>query len=87
MGFILSLALITGGAVLRWAVTTSADGIDLAMVGLILIIIGVVGFILATISWLGWWNFSGRRTVTTTASPRTVVTHERVVDEPLEPRP
>ena len=38
-----SLFLIAVGAILRFAVTTSVSGIDLQVVGLILMIVGVIG--------------------------------------------
>ncbi len=42
-----SLLLIAAGAILRWAVTASTSGINLHVVGLILIIIGLVGFVIS----------------------------------------
>lgn len=82
MGFVLSLGLIAVGAVLRWAVTTEADGIDIGTVGLILLIIGMVGFVLAAIAWAGWWSWRewGRP-----AAPRRTVVRRR--DEVVERRP
>jgi len=41
-----SLFLIAVGAILYFAVTTSLAGIDIATVGLILMIIGVLGLVL-----------------------------------------
>jgi uncharacterized membrane protein YidH (DUF202 family) len=38
-----SLFLIAVGAILRWAVIDSIEGVDLTTVGLILLIVGVVG--------------------------------------------
>lgn len=40
-----SLALIIGGAILKFAVTWSPDGVDLQLVGLILLIAGCVGLV------------------------------------------
>jgi Domain of unknown function (DUF6458) len=42
-----SLFLIAVGAILHWAVTATVAGIDIQVVGTILIIIGVVGFVLS----------------------------------------
>ena len=47
MGLGTSLFLIAAGAILRWAVNVSTSGIDLHTVGLILLIIGGIGFVLA----------------------------------------
>jgi hypothetical protein len=41
-----SIFLIALGAILRYAVTTSVSGIDLAVVGLILIIAGAIGLVI-----------------------------------------
>ena len=41
----LSLFLFAIGAILRFAVTASVAGIDLQTVGVILMIVGVVGFV------------------------------------------
>ncbi|MGH7701487.1 MAG: DUF6458 family protein [Gemmatimonadales bacterium] len=84
MGFVLSLLLIAVGAILRWAVTAAADGINLDVVGLILIVIGLVGFLLATIEWLGWWSWrESRRPV---ATQRVVRRREETVDVPPRTR-
>jgi hypothetical protein len=45
-----SLFLIAIGAILYWAVTISVSGVNLHMVGLILMVIGVVGLLFAMIS-------------------------------------
>ncbi len=42
----IGLVLLALGAVLRYAVTAEATGVDLAMVGLILMATGAVGFFL-----------------------------------------
>jgi hypothetical protein len=45
-----SLFLIAIGAILYWAVSFHVGGVNLPMVGLILMIIGVVGLLLSLIS-------------------------------------
>lgn len=47
MGLGTSLLLIAVGAVLRWAVTATTSGVNLHTIGLILMIVGGVGFIIA----------------------------------------
>ena len=42
-----SLFLIAAGAILRYAVTWQPSGIDISVVGLILLIVGVIGLILS----------------------------------------
>ena len=69
-----SLFLIAAGAILRYAITDSVSGIDLTVVGLILIIVGVVGLVLSLLL-----MFAPRR-------QETVVTRDRYVDPPPPPR-
>lgn len=42
-----SLFLIAVGAILRFAVADSVPGVDLSVIGLILIVVGVVGFVIS----------------------------------------
>lgn len=41
-----SLFLIALGAILRWAVSDRIEGVDLSMVGLILLLVGIAGLLL-----------------------------------------
>ncbi|HEU4975540.1 MAG TPA: DUF6458 family protein [Baekduia sp.] len=72
MGIGTSLLLIAVGAILRWAVTDSISGVNLATVGLILLIVGIVGLAISLI-WMLGYNRRGADTV---------VTHERYADPP-----
>jgi hypothetical protein len=47
LGF--SLFLIAVGAILRFAVTASVAGIDIQTVGVILIVVGIVGFLISLV--------------------------------------
>jgi hypothetical protein len=49
-----SLVLIAIGAILRWAVTAEVSGISLPTVGLVLIIVGIVGFVVSLLEMLLW---------------------------------
>jgi hypothetical protein len=49
-----SLFLIAVGAILYFAVTASVSGIELATVGLILMVVGVIGLLLSLL-WLNTW--------------------------------
>jgi hypothetical protein len=44
-----SLVLIALGAILYWAVTAEAEGFNINMIGLILLIVGVIGLVLTLI--------------------------------------
>jgi hypothetical protein len=50
-----SLFLIAVGAILRYAVTATVSGIDLHVVGLVLMVVGVVG-LLFSLLWFGAWS-------------------------------
>jgi hypothetical protein len=49
-----SLLLVAAGAILVWGVTGEAQGIDVDAVGVILIVVGVIGFILSLVFWDTW---------------------------------
>jgi hypothetical protein len=40
-----SLFLIAAGAILRYAITWNPEGVDIPTVGLILMVVGIIGFI------------------------------------------
>ena len=63
MGIPVSILLITAGAILAFAVTGSATGIDIHAVGWILMAAGLVGLVLSLILWDSWagGGFYGRR--------------------------
>jgi hypothetical protein len=75
MGISVSLILIAVGAILTWAVTATTNGIDLNVVGVILMIVGAAGLVLSMIFWSSWGGFGGPA-----AANRTTVVHDRVVD-------
>jgi Domain of unknown function (DUF6458) len=72
MGISVSLILIAAGAVLTWAVTATASGVDLEVVGVILMATGAIGLLLSMVFWSSWGGFGSP------AGP--TVTRERVVD-------
>jgi len=72
MGIGASLVLITFGAILAFATDLAVSGIDLNMVGVILMIMGVVGLVLTLVVW-----GPRRRAV----AGREVVEERRVYDE------
>jgi hypothetical protein len=49
-----SIFLIAVGAILRYAVTAHTSGINLATVGLILIIVGIAGVVLSLFWMIAW---------------------------------
>ena len=61
MGVGVSIFLIAVGAILAFAVTIQTEGIDLDMVGVILMVVGIIGLLLSLIFWSSWGGFGGRR--------------------------
>jgi hypothetical protein len=55
-----SLFLIATGAVLTWAVNAEVSGLELDVVGIILLIVGVIGLFLSLMFWSSFAPF-GRR--------------------------
>jgi len=61
MGLGVSLFLIAIGLILWLAVSAEVSGIDINMVGLILVIIGALGLLISTIFWSTWGGVGGWR--------------------------
>jgi hypothetical protein len=72
MGISVSLLLAAGGAVLLWAVSASVAGVNIHTVGVIVLIVGIVGFATSLFFWSSWGGFGGRQT---TAGRDRVVEH------------
>ena len=60
MGISVSLILIAVGAILTWAVTATVSGVDINVVGVILMIVGAAGLILSMLFWSSWGGFHAR---------------------------
>ncbi len=61
MGIGISLILVAAGAILTWAVTAEASGVDLNTVGVILMVVGIVGALLSLVFWSSWGGFGTTR--------------------------
>ena len=59
MGIGVSLILIAVGAVLAWAVSAEVSGVDIQVVGVILLIVGAIGALMSLIFWSSWGGFGG----------------------------
>jgi uncharacterized protein DUF6458 len=57
MGISLSLFFIAVGAILAWAVSAEASGIDINVVGVILMVVGAIGLVFSVIFWSSWGGF------------------------------
>ena len=72
MGIGVSLFFIAVGAILAWAVNTTVTGIDINVVGAILMIVGVIGLLLSIMFWssIGAFGFTSRHDTTTVIDDR-----------------
>lgn len=61
MGIGASIFLFAIGAILRWAVTATATGVNLHVVGDILMIVAVVGALISLFFWSSWGGFGYSR--------------------------
>ena len=57
MGISLSILLIAVGAILAWAVNAEVSGIDLQVAGIILVVVGAIGFVASLVFWSSWGGF------------------------------
>jgi protein-S-isoprenylcysteine O-methyltransferase Ste14 len=51
MGIGAAIFLIAVGAILKFAVTTSVSGLNLGVVGVVLMIVGIIGLVLTLVIW------------------------------------
>ena len=84
MGIGTSIVVFAAGAIMRFAVTVTSTSFNIRTVGVILMIVGAVGFVLSLVFWSSWGGVGGYR------RDRTVVgadgmerrEHEQVVGRP-----
>ena len=65
MGISVSLILAAAGAVLIWAVNASVSGLNIHTIGVILLVVGVIGFVTSLFFWSSWGGFGNSGTTTT----------------------
>jgi hypothetical protein len=61
MGISLSLLLAAAGAILIWAVNTTSSGFNIHTAGVILLVVGIIGFVISLAFWSTWGGFGGER--------------------------
>ncbi|HWD70187.1 MAG TPA: hypothetical protein VG293_08310 [Solirubrobacteraceae bacterium] len=66
MGLGGSLILIAVGAVLRWAISATTSGVNIHTIGLILLIVGGIGFVISLL----WMVFYADRSTRATYNDR-----------------
>jgi Domain of unknown function (DUF6458) len=75
MGVGVSIFLIAVGLILWLAVNVTTEGVDINMVGVILVVVGAIGLLLSMIFWSSWGGVGGWRRETV------------VRDDPYNPPP
>lgn len=63
MGIGVSIFLMALGAILTWGVQVDARGIDLDIIGVILMVVGALGLLLSLLFWSRFAPFGRRETV------------------------
>jgi hypothetical protein len=56
MGFVVSLLIIAVGAILTWGVNDTSSSVNLSVIGVVLMCVGLVGFILTLFFWESFWG-------------------------------
>ena len=76
MGAAFSLIVVAAGAIMRFAVSVTSTGFNLHMIGVILMIVGGVGFLTSLAFWSSWGGFrsSASRRRTTVSGPTVTTT-------------
>ena len=61
MGVSTSIVLFAIGAILRFATTVQTTNFNIHTIGVILMVVGVVGFVVSLFFWASWGGFGGAR--------------------------
>jgi hypothetical protein len=61
MGLGASIVIFAIGAILRWGITASANGVNLGAIGVILMIVGAVGAVISALFLASWSPYPRRR--------------------------
>ena len=77
MGLGTSIFLIAVGAILAFAVNATVQGLDIVVVGWILMGVGALGILLSLAYWDSWGGFGRRRTTVIERDP--IVERDRVL--------
>ena len=56
VGIVISLVLITFGAILTWGVNASGGSVDVNVVGVVLMVVGLIVFLISLVLWRTWWG-------------------------------
>jgi hypothetical protein len=79
MGLSASIILTAIGAILVWGVTATANGVNIQTIGVILMIVGIVGFVISMFFWSSWGGFGSARRTTVVSDGEPVVRERETV--------
>lgn len=82
MGVGSSIVVFAVGAILRFAVTVSSSHFNVQTIGVILMIVGAVGFVVSLIFWSSWGGFGGYRRQRTVYHDGMATDREDVISRP-----
>jgi hypothetical protein len=68
-----SFVMIAAGAILAFAVHTSASGFSIHTVGIILLVVGIIGAVTSMIFWSSWGGSTGRTRTEVVGPERTTI--------------
>ncbi len=76
MGMGTSLFLVAVGAIMRFAIEVTTKGVDVHMIGVILMLVGAFGVVLSAVFWSTWGGFNTQARGTRTGGDTVVVERE-----------
>ena len=76
MGVATSIVLFAIGAILRFATTVHSSDFNIQTIGVILMIVGVVGFVVSLLFWASWGGFGTRQRRTVYRQPNGAIVEE-----------
>lgn len=76
MGMGTSLFLVAVGAIMRFALEVTTEGVDIHMIGVILMLVGAFGVVLSAVFWSSWGGFNGQPRGTRAGGDTVVVERE-----------
>lgn len=79
MGIGVSIFFLAVGAILTWAVEASVSGLDINVVGIILMLVGALGLFVSMMFWSSFAPFRREGLATGQATTATVVREREVI--------
>lgn len=79
MGIGTSIVVFAVGAILRFAVAVNSSHFNVNTIGVILMIVGAVGFVISLFFWGSWGGFGGYRGRTVVREPGSTVVRDREI--------